>query len=273
MLTAGVTFFLPIRHKWACHATHNCRTQGRLITRGVNGRNTYSASNHLVGQHNISVPKTEWGGKERRSKKHKLMCPHPNGTQPPFPSAQGRAAQQARNWLLMAVHTYITGLLLPPDHFELARVNNFLRAGGHPLEVEKLNRIRVTHLVGELYLAKLDTISTALNCFKAKSQVPLFHLSIDILKVVNIMNNISWGHFFLSPQIHLICSCSLFLVLCSFLLQHDTHKERYLSIRVYWIDDQWILHSELLAVRILQVAKYKTRAQGQKLMIDFIDLV
>ncbi len=91
--------------------------------------------------------------------------------------------QQARNWLLRAVHIYVTGLLLPPDHFEHSRVNDFLRMGRHPLEVERLHHKRVTHLVGELYLAKLEMFSTALKRCKAKSPIPPFHLSIDILKV------------------------------------------------------------------------------------------
>ncbi len=182
--------------------------------------------------------------------------------------------QQARNWLLRAVHTYVTGLLLPPDHFELSRVNDFLRTGGHPLEIEKLNHIRVTHLVGELFLAKLDTLSTALKCCKAKSQIPPFHLSIDILKV-NMMNNVMGerrrGIFIVSSnQSNLLL---LTIVLYSFLLQHDVYKERYLSIRALWVDDEWTLHSELLAVRIFQAAKYKNRAHGRKLMMNFIKSV
>ncbi len=62
-------------------------------------------------------------------------------------------------------------------------MKNFLRMGRHPLDVERLSRERVTHLVGELFLAKLNTLSMALKRCKTKSAIPPFHLSIDILKV------------------------------------------------------------------------------------------
>ncbi len=54
--------------------------------------------------------------------------------------------------------------------------------------------------------------------------------------------------------------------------QHEVYKERYLAVRVYWIDE-WVLHSELLSVRIFQPAKYENRAHGRKLMVDFIETV
>lgn len=205
---------------WTCLATENCRSTHKPIK--VSLRSASSATDHLFAKHGIMSHKTQI------SKQSEIRKKKPPVPKPPKPAKvtatsmwKGLSCEELlRRRSLAYVKAYVIGACVPLSHCDDRKSkDDFLFCFGD-LPLDRINGQQTRHLVVEVYNATRHAIQLQLEAAAADACTPIFHVSLEVWDQAGVADSgIGLG------------------------------GDRYIGIRITYVNQKWQLQSHLLAVR------------------------